>query len=456
MSGPCPGVSGTAVSGTAVSGTAVSGTDTSREVHLVVTPSSPKSWVSQGKITQTSRKRRKGGDAGLAGMAPRASGGGCCRHHPPRGGLALASSVALAAPPPSGDIGSSGGNLTLDGQTYRFVGVNAYELATDWGTNAGCGAMLSDAQLNAFFASLRPNSLVRIWAFQGSMATNVTTHQLDWRPLDRVFSAAAAHGQRLIVSLTDQGGTCDNGHWQDPAWYDGGFMDVINAPSNTDDLGLTRLSYWDYLQAIVSHFRSSPALGMWEPISEPEASTCPAQYEPRDCSGHQTCPDEAVAARALRYFFDVVGAEIHALDPDHLVEDGMLGGGQCGTAGPEYEYVSGSPGIDVLSYHDYYSGPALIGGDEWNGIAMRFEQATALDKPIIAGEMGMAAGPGAGCPPLGTRSKEITARVQAQMAAGSSGVLLWDWVPETTSSCTFDIAPGDPVLNALASYPLSP
>jgi mannan endo-1,4-beta-mannosidase len=372
----------------------------------------------------------------------------------PAGGLAVTSVTALAATASSGDIGSSGGHLVLDGQDYRFVGVNAYELATDWGTNSGCGAMVSGGQLNDFFASLRPNSLVRMWAFQGSMATNVTTHELDWGPLDRVFSAAAAHGQRLIVSLTDQSGTCDNGHWQDPAWYDGGFMNVINAPSNTDGLGLTRLSYWDYLQAIVTHFRSSPALGMWEPISEPEASTCPVQYEPRDCSGHQTCPDEAVAARALRHFFDVVGAEIHALDPNHLVEDGMLGGGECGTAGPEYEFVSGSPGIDVLSYHDYYAGPTLMGGDEWNGLDMRLEQASLLNKPIIAGEMGMEAG--AGCASLWTRTKEVTARVQAQMAAGSSGVLLWDWVPELTSSCAFDVAPGDPVLNALASYPLSP
>ncbi len=371
------------------------------------------------------------------------------------GGLAFASTTAGAATSSSGDIGSSGGHLVLDGQPYRFLGVNAYELATDWGANAGCGAMVGEEQLNAFFASLRPNSLVRIWAFQGSMATNVKTHQLDWGPLDRVFTAAAAHGQRLIVSLTDQGGTCDNDHWQDLSWYDGGFMDVVNAPSNTDGKGLTPLSYWDYLQAIVTHFRSSPALGMWEPISEPEASTCPSQYEPRACAGHQTCPNESVAARALRHFFDVIGAEIHALDPAHLVEDGMIGGGQCGTAGPDYEYVSGSPGIDVLSYHDYYPGPALIGGDQWNGLAVRFQQAAALDKPIIAGEMGMEAGPSPGCTALWRRTNVDTARIQAQMAAGSSGVLLWDWEPEMTSPCSFDIAPGDPVLNALASYPLS-
>ena len=95
-----------------------------------------------------------------------------------------------------------------------------------------------------------------------------------------------------------------------------------------------------------------------------------------------------MAASALRYFFDTVGAEIHALDPKHLVESGLLGGGQCGTQGSDYQYVSASPGIDVLSYHDYY-GPAALGGDQWNGLAVRFAQMAALGKPIIAGEVGL-------------------------------------------------------------------
>ena len=67
----------------------------------------------------------------------------------------------------------------------------------------------------------------------------------------------------------------------------------------TDGTGLTPLSYWTYLQDIVNRYKSSPALGMWEPISEAEASTCPAQYQPTNCSGHQTCPNETAAAASL-------------------------------------------------------------------------------------------------------------------------------------------------------------
>ncbi len=371
------------------------------------------------------------------------------------GGVPATTSTTSVDPvTPTGVIGARGGDLTLNGQIYRFTGVDAYEIATQWGTNAGCGADVSEAQLDQFFASLRPDSLVRFWAFQGTMATNVDTGQIDWAPLDRVFAAAAAYGQRLIPVLTDQGGTCDGDHWQDPSWYNGGFEQVFDDPSPTNGVNLTPLSYWNYLRAIVNRYKDSPALGMWEPISEAEASTCPPSYEPSNCSGNQTCPDEAAAAQALRSFFDVVGAEIHSLDPVHLVEDGLLGSGQCGTSGSDYQYVSASPGVDVLSYHDYYGAAEPVGGDQWNGLAVRFSQAAAVGKPIIGGEAGIIAGSGAGCESDTERATDVLNKVQSQMAAGSSGVLVWNWLPTLTQACSYDVAPGDPVLSVLSTVAL--
>ena len=126
---------------------------------------------------------------------------------------------AVASP----TIGVAHGHLTLSGAPYRFVGLNAYELATSWGQNAGCGAMLGDAALDGFFASIPPHSLVRIWAWQGSMAINYRTKQLDWGPLDRVFRVAAMRHDFLLVSLAGQDGTCDDGHWKNAAWYLGGY-----------------------------------------------------------------------------------------------------------------------------------------------------------------------------------------------------------------------------------------
>ncbi|HTZ09736.1 MAG TPA: hypothetical protein VMB72_11715 [Acidimicrobiales bacterium] len=366
---------------------------------------------------------------------------------------AASAQVQAQIPPaqtvPSDDISSENGSLYLDGAPYQFVGVNAYEIASDWGVNGSCGPMESDAQLDQLFGSLPPNSLVRFWAWQGSAAINVTTHQLDWGPLDRVFDIAAQYHQRLVVVLAGQSGACDDGVWKDPSWYDGGFMDVHDAG------GLTPLSYWDYMQDVVNRYKSSPALGMWEPVSEPEASTCPPQYQPAACGDHQTCPDELVAEAALRYFFDAVGSAIHTLDPDHLVESGTIGSGQCGASGPNYANLSASPGIDVLSYHDY-SGATSLPGDAWNGLALRIGEASAMHKPIIVGEVGLLADPGGadqGCATPGQRAQQFAAKASTQLAAGVSGLLVWDWMPSAPTTCSYDTYPGDPLMADVAAGP---
>lgn len=373
----------------------------------------------------------------------------------PTGPLASLAPPTTQAPAPttsqpatSSDISVKAGHLELDGQTYRFVGVNAYEIATDWGVNGSCGTMETTGQLDQLFSSLPPNSLVRFWAWQGSAAINIRTHQLDWAPLDRVFQTATTYHQRLIVVLAGQSGACDGGNWKDPAWYDGGFMQVYDAN------GLTPLSYWNYVQAVVGRYKDSAALGMWEPMSEAEASTCPSQFQPSNCGGNQTCPNEATAESALRHFFDTVGGEIHTLDPNHLVESGTIGSGQCGTSGPDYAAVSASPGIDVLSYHDY-DGATPVGGDQWNGLALRFKEAAALGKPIIGGEVGLMAGSGSGCSTLEQRSSQFRVKEEAQLEAGSSGLLTWDWEPTAPSGCAFDTFPGDPLMSVIASGPLN-
>jgi len=352
-------------------------------------------------------------------------------------------------------ITAQGQNLEIGGVPTKFSGLNAYELATDWGINAGCGTMPTTAQIDAFFSSLRPNSLVRFWAFQGTMATNVNTGQLDWRPLDNVFYQAAKYHVYLIPTISGQSGNCDGGHWQDPAWYSGGFKDVYNSAADSDGRGLTPLSYWDYMNAIVSRYGDSPALGMWEPMSEAEASDCPAAFQPTNCEGHQTCPDQAAAASALDYFFTTVGAQIHLLDPVHLVEAGFLGSGQCGTAGSDYQSVGSSPGIDVLSVHDYY-GSVALGGDQWNGMAVRFAQAKALDKPIITGEAGIVGGNGqSGCESLQQRALDMNSKMTAQFAAGAGAFLVWDWTLDPLGPCSYNTGPGDSsLLGSLASTPI--
>jgi len=348
-------------------------------------------------------------------------------------------------------VTASGQHLELGGEPTVFTGVNAYELATDWGTKAGCGGMESAAQINSLFTSLKPNSIVRFDVFQGTMATDATTGKLDWAPIDQVFYLAAQDHVYLIPVIASQGGICDGEHWQDPAWYEGGYKDVDNSASNSDGVGLNPLSYWQFMQDVVKRYKASPAIALWEPMGEPEASSCPAADQPSNCWGHQVCPDEAVATRALSDFFNAVGGEIHSLDPTHLVEAGFLGGGQCGTADGDYASVGASTGIDVVSVHDY-DGSAAMGGDQWNGMAVRFAQAKELDKPIITGESGILAGNQSGtCESFAQRASDMQAKLWAQTAAGSSAFLVWNWVLDQLGPCSYSTGPGDPLMNLFNS-----
>jgi hypothetical protein len=346
-------------------------------------------------------------------------------------------------------ITASGQNLEIGGLPVKLTGVNAYELATAWGTNTGCGGMETPAQIASLFASLAPDSIVRFWAFQGDLATDIYTHQIDWAPIDQIFYLAARYHVYLIPVITDQGGTCDGEHWQDPSWYAGGYKDVFNDATNSDGTGLTPLSYWNYMQAVVNRYANSPALGMWEPVSEAEASSCSATYEPLNCSGHQTCPNETTAAADLNSFFTTVGDEIHALDPGRLVEEGLLGGSQCGMAGADFQSVGASAGIDVLSVHDYY-GSVALGGDDVNGMAERFAQAAVLNKPIITGEAGIVAGNSPGCETLAQRATDMAHKMSVQFAAGAGAFLVWDWMLDPLGPCSYNTGPGDPLMAVLA------
>ncbi len=56
-------------------------------------------------------------------------------------------------------MGTSGMSLTLDGDPWWPVGINAYQLGTEWQIKAGCGA---EVDLEQYFGALPPNTLTRV------------------------------------------------------------------------------------------------------------------------------------------------------------------------------------------------------------------------------------------------------------------------------------------------------
>jgi len=314
-------------------------------------------------------------------------------------------------------------------------GINAPQAATFYPVNAGCGAQIDLAQL---FAQLAPDSLVRV-GFGEDRAINAVTGARDWRALDRVVQAAEAAPTHphLVISLASQSGQCGDGHWLDLSWYSGGYRAVFN------DIGdnWPRVSYWDYLREVVARYAGSPAIAIWEPVGEPEAANCQPGYAGTACYTHKYCPSNATAT--LRSFFDTVGAEIHRLDPSHLVGTGVIGGTQCGWAGAGSIVIHNSPGIDVGTFHDYGSDNLALPTE----LAQRLSQARSIGKPLLDEEVGIDGRNVPGCTSLVTRASELDAKMRAAFAAGAAAFMVWDYAEgPPDGNCDTRVRPGDPVL----------
>jgi len=355
----------------------------------------------------------------------------------PAGGSGRLSS--LLAPPLPG-VTAVDGRLLLNGKPHWFTGVNAYNATTDWSVNWGCGSMIAD--LGTLFGAMPRHSLVRTWAFQALGYNNKSTHKIDFSAIDRVVEAAKAHHDFLILTLSDQAGTCDDGHFHDASWYAGGYRRSYN----DDGRGLAQsMSYLDWVKRVVRRYASNRTVAVFEPVNEPEASVCDPGLRGGDCYGHNICPDRAT--RVLRDFYDTVGGVIKRLSARALVSTGTLGGTQCGVAGNGFARINASKHVDITTLHDYGS-PTVA---RTSGLVLRSAQARALGKAFVVEEAGIDASvSGVGCVTLARRATLFRAKARAARRVGADGYLPWMFASLPPASCETAIAPRDPTLAAIA------
>lgn len=356
-----------------------------------------------------------------------------CAGPPPDDRHQAAASTTAAPAPQIPSLGVSGTSLTLDGQPWWPIGINAYQLATDWSVNAGCGAQVD---LDTYFSQLQPHSLTRFNAFS-SLAVNKHTGLLDFSALDAVVRAAERHGQLLIAVLSSNEGSCEGDSFKDYGWYAGGWHTEI-AP------GLP-MTFQAWMDAAVRRWADSPALAGWTAVGEPEPSDC---RDPQcDWTRRYCHPD---SADVLRAFYDATGARIRELDPGTTIFSGHAGGGQCGSAGAAFAYVNASPGVDVLEYH-FYHGIDYLPGNAFDGLARRAQQARALNKPLLITEIGMAAG---SCGSLDERERVLRDAFTEMRRQGTAGAMFWAFVPDPRPrECTLDIGPADPLMRLVGTAP---
>ncbi|MFE3194527.1 beta-mannosidase [Nocardia sp. NPDC059240] len=359
---------------------------------------------------------------------------GCGGNGPHHVVTTSAPQAAASAPSAPASVTMHAGQLLLDGKPWWPAGFNGPQLTTDYAINYGCGA---EVDLDAYFRKLPPHALTRFAMFQ-ALAINKNSGKLDFTAADRVFAAAEKYGQPVLPVLGAQTGDCGDEIFKQRDWYVDGWTKVNQVP------GRSIMSFRDWVHTAVDRWRSSPVLVGWELMGEPEPSVCRgSQCDLR----FRTCPKDS--PQVLRTFMDEAGKIVRALDPNRLIYAGYVGGSQCGIAGDAFAYVSASPNIDVVEYHDYDEDAVPLPGGPTHGLARRLDQSRTLQKPLLVAEIGEYAG---SCLPLNDRRDLMDHRISGQRAAGTAGALIWAFVPDPRlDECTYDVGPDDPLWTLVAA-----
>lgn len=329
-------------------------------------------------------------------------------------GLLVASPVS-AEPP--GFVSTDGTQLSIDGDPVRFVGYNVYR-ATSLPTGYSCGGAMSDAELSSLFAHVRQTSgasVIRTWFFQSYYSPSAAN---PFAAFDRVVDAASAEGLKVIGVLANADDTCEipNGGFKPRSFYQSGYQ--------TAGYGYS-LSYKDWAELLTERYKDNAAIAYWQLVNEPA---------PADC----TLSSASATAGELRSFSDDMVGAVKAVDPNHLVSLGALGGSQCGLSGEFYAQIHGGA-VDLCTFHDYHEptrSMPLSSPDPTNthdSLERRLDQCRALGKPLVIDESGITADVGTNGSMTGTitaatlanRAEFFNAKLDASFAAGVSGYLVW-------------------------------
>jgi hypothetical protein len=262
---------------------------------------------------------------------------------------------------------------------------------------------------------------------------------------------------RAIPTLTNEWNTCEPNVSSQKllSWYQTGYKQTGDGYP---------LSFRSFAQQIGAHYANEPTVAFWQLVNEAEAPSVNA-------SGVNFC--DSTAPNGLRSFSDDMATVLHQADPNHLVNLGTIGSGQCGLDGASYNYVHGGA-LDLCEYHDYGSAAQAVPSNGTNLLKERIDGCHALGKPIFVGEAGIAGNvqpngaeqaclPWPNCGPYAVnaqtfqqRATFFQAKTQGGNTAGLVGYLIWFKSPYYSSSTdAMAIGDGDPTESTLA-YALQP
>ncbi|KAF2470716.1 glycoside hydrolase, partial [Lindgomyces ingoldianus] len=219
---------------------------------------------------------------------------------------------------------ANGTKFNIDGVTKYYAGTNSYWIAF----------LTNNNDVDTIMSHLQTSGLkiLRIWgfndvttipgagtvyfqSFSGSSAT-INTGTYGLQRLDYVVKTAEKYGIKLIINFVN--------NWTD---YGGmaAYFSACGVSSNEQWYQAAKCQniYQNYIKAVISRYRTSPAVFAWELANEPRCKGC--------------------ATAILTTWIQKTSDYIRSLDSDHMITAGDEGFGLAGDGSYPYQF---SEGID--------------------------------------------------------------------------------------------------------------
>lgn len=396
----------------------------------------------------------------------KSSAAGCCTGTSPSCGTnSSASSCSQAGCAwncgnSDGFVRRDGNRLVLNGQTYKFVGFNRDNAATENSGDGVCGDGGDNPELylDTMFDHIRntcggmnENIALRVWAFQKFTTYNSATDTVDFSQIDRVVEKAKRNGIKLIMTLDNNFQACTENLelYQCPGdrtpgrkkhvWYG---PDIAQNQQNgisgygyrTWKAGVSPnfgydypLTYRDYVQRIVTRYKNEPTILMWELMNEiePEAVVSDKPYDVPDGVNDANC--QKIFSLDGFYNFAVDMSQlVKSIDPNHLVALGTIGNGWWSQNNYEpYRTIFSIPTIDILDSHTYSPVNNATESKHSPWVDANLAIANSLQKPHIIGESGIKVPTNSAT--IENRANQFDILIDAYFRLGGDGYSIWSY-----------------------------
>lgn len=352
----------------------------------------------------------------------------------PTTNASIATTTASIPALSSGFVTTSGTNLMLGGKPIKFIGFNP----TGMIGQCWSGNNWSTADMDAYFKSLPPDGISRIFAVQNN------TGGANY--VETIVQEATKYHQHLIIGLSDDNSNCSDldgsGNGQQNsgktlAYYESAYKSGSN--------------YANWVKQVVTPLANNPTVAIWEIGNEP--------FHSGNGEGGATIVGQGVPLSVAQAYVDGSAALIKAAGAKQLISIAPADIGDMGGVSDDEQLFKN---LNVIDDHDYswQNGEGEVSGD----FSSLQKMSTDLGKPFIIDEAGVPAGSGCtSSTPSWTSNAGLSASARESFLmtkandyfkGGASALVFWNYLlaTESDNSCDYAMFPSDPMIGAVSGF----